>query len=276
MSMASEITRLQNDKTAIINTLTAQGVTVPADASFDDVATLIASISGGDTFEGLQLVSTDQTTIRPTAYKWKGDTIPSYGLYYYYFGAGNDQRCTIDLSDVEYVNQYGLGNSGLEPINASNIKEMDSYALALRQGITANDLRSKILNLESYTGYGIGRGTNINSVFRSNESTNYFGTILCPKIEHVPQFAFYAIKVDMNVQLGSIGYPVRSVGQKPFGGSMTGTNTITVYTTGELLNTLKTAIEDAAGINTTFIYKASEATTYNGTSYAAGDTILTI
>ena len=47
MSIASEITRLQNDKTAILNALTAQGVTVPADASFDDVATLISSISGG-------------------------------------------------------------------------------------------------------------------------------------------------------------------------------------------------------------------------------------
>ena len=275
MSIASEITRLQNDKTSILNALTAKGVTVPSDASFDDVATLIASISGGGTFEGLQLVSTDQTTTRPTAYKWKGDTIPSYGLYYCYHGAGSGQRCTIDLSDVEYVNQYGFGNSGLEPINASNIKEMGSCALALRQGITTNDLRSKILNLESYTGYGIGRSTDVHSVFRSNENTNYFGTILCPKIEHVPQYAFYSIKVDMNVQLGSIGYPVQSVGQKPFGGGMTGTNTITVYTTGELLNVVKTAIEDNAETNTTCIYKASEATTYNDISYSAGDTITT-
>lgn len=246
-----------------------------SDATLSDAVTrLVAGYgSGGGTFEGLQLVSTDQTTGRPTEYKWKGDTIPIYGLYYLYYGAGNGQRCTIDLSNVEYVNMQGLGSSGLEPTNVINIKEMDSFALAIRQDVNQNDLRSKILNLENYTGYGIGRSTNINSVFRSGNSTNYFGTILCPKIEHVPMYAFYALKNNITVQLGSIGYPVRSVGQNPFAGGMTGTNTITVYTTGELLTTVKTAIENQAGTNTTFIYKASEATTYNGTSYAAGDTI---
>lgn len=46
MSIASEITRLQNDRDDIFDALTAKGVTVPANTSFDDVATLIASISG--------------------------------------------------------------------------------------------------------------------------------------------------------------------------------------------------------------------------------------
>ena len=244
------------------------------DATLSDAVTrLVEGYGSGGTFEGLQLISTDQTTGRPTTYEWKGNTIPTYGLYYSYYGAGAGYRCTIDLSNVEYINQYGLGGSGFEPINASNIKEMDSYALALRNTLGSNDLRNKTINLESYTGYGIGRSTTIHSIFRSADNTNYFGTILCPKIEYVPQYAFYAMRHDMNIQLGSIGYPVRSVGEKPFGGNMIGTNIITVYTTGALLDTVKTAIENQAGTNTTFIYKASEATTYNGTSYAAGDTI---
>jgi hypothetical protein len=264
--------------TDAINALTtyANGVTGKSDTNLPDAVRSLADGygQGGGTFEGLRLVSVDSNTGKPTSYKWEGDTIPVYGLKYFYYSNDNGLRCTIDLSNVEYIKQSALDCSGLEPINTLNIKEMDSYALSLRQAINTNDLRSKTLNLENYTGYGIGKNTNVNSVFRSGAGANYFGTILCPKIEHVPQYAFYSISCDMTVQLGSVGYPVRTVGQKPFG-SATGTNTITVYTTGALLDTVKTAIENSAGANTTFIYKASEATSYNGTEYAAGDTILT-
>lgn len=47
MSIATEITRLQNDSTAIAAAIEAQGVTVPSGSGFDDYATLIASIEGG-------------------------------------------------------------------------------------------------------------------------------------------------------------------------------------------------------------------------------------
>lgn len=268
----------QSDLTDSIEALTtySNDVTGESDTTLSDAVHTLADGygQGGDTFEGLRLVSADSNTGRPTSYKWEGDTIPAYGLKYCYYGTGNGQRCTIDLSNVEYVKQYALDCSGLEPINTLNIKEMDSYALSLRQTINANDLRSKTLNLENYTGYGIGKSTNVNSVFRSGDNTNYFGTILCPKIEHVPTYAFCNVKSNMTIQFGSIGFPVRTVGQRPFLNA-TGTNTITVYTTGSLLDTVKTAVENSAETNTTFIYKASEATTYNGTEYAAGDTMLT-
>lgn len=267
MSLTSRIQAL----TTYANEVTGASDTTLADA----VATLASGYGGGSgTFEGLQLVSVDQTTGRPTAYKWIGDTIPSYGLYYSYYSTGNGQRCPIDMSEVEYLNPYALCNSGLEPINVQNIKEMDSYALALRGQIVGNDLRNKTINLANYTGYGIGGKTSINSILRSGDRNNFFGTILCPKIEFVPQYFLYANNNDMTVQLGSISYPVRAVGRRPFGAE-TGTNTVTVYTTGALLDSIKTDIEDSKGSATTFIYKASENTTYNGTSYNAGDTILT-
>ena len=47
MSIATEISRLQADKTAIANAIAAKGVTVPSGAGYDDFATLIGSISGG-------------------------------------------------------------------------------------------------------------------------------------------------------------------------------------------------------------------------------------
>ena len=47
MSIASEITRLQNDSAAIASAIEAKGVTVPSGSGFDDYAGLIANISGG-------------------------------------------------------------------------------------------------------------------------------------------------------------------------------------------------------------------------------------
>ena len=241
-----------------------------------EMPTEIASIeTGGGSFDGLQLVSVDSTTGRPTQYKWKGDTIPVYGLHYCYYGAGNNQRCTLDLSEVEYVSQYGLSNSGLEFINVHNIKEMDTSALASRVMTSGNDLRSKTLNLASYTGYGLGGKKTINSVMRSNEGYNFYGTILCPVIEFIPQYMFYANKHNMTVQLGSVGHAVQECRERPFGSAATGTNTVTVYVTGDKLDTIKTAIQEQTPSTTTFIYKAAETTTYNGTTYQADDTILT-
>ena len=47
MSIASEITRLQNDRSDIFASLTNKGVTVPANATYDDVAGLIDDIPTG-------------------------------------------------------------------------------------------------------------------------------------------------------------------------------------------------------------------------------------
>lgn len=47
MSIASEITRLQGVKSNILQAITDKGVTVPSSAKLDDVALLIASITGG-------------------------------------------------------------------------------------------------------------------------------------------------------------------------------------------------------------------------------------
>lgn len=74
------------------------------------------------------------------------------------------------------------------------------------------------------------------------------------------------------VEVGSIGYTVTYVHQHAFSTSMAGT--ITIYTVGDNVDTFLTKIRTAT-TSATVIFKASEATTYNGTSYAAGDTILT-
>lgn len=76
------------------------------------------------------------------------------------------------------------------------------------------------------------------------------------------------------VQLGSVGHAVTWAANNAFQRCTQSGLTITVYTTGNNSNSLLTAIR-AGATNATIIIKASEATTYGGTSYAAGDTIVT-
>lgn len=77
-----------------------------------------------------------------------------------------------------------------------------------------------------------------------------------------------------NVQLGSIGHGVTTLHNLFFEQDTQTSLTITIYTTGSYADTLVTNARNSA-TNATIVIKASEATTYNGTSYSAGDTILT-
>ena len=90
------------------------------------------------------------------------------------------------------------------------------------------------------------------------------------------QRAFGGCPLLETVQLGSIGYTVTSMHPYTFYQLTQSTLTITVYTDGSHVDTLLDRIKSNTGaVNSTVIFKASEATTYNGTSYAAGDTMLT-
>ena len=75
-------------------------------------------------------------------------------------------------------------------------------------------------------------------------------------------------------EIGSEGYTVTAVAQNTFNLCTQSGLTITIYTNGSHADTLVSDVRRYA-TNATIIIKASEATTYNGTSYAAGDTILT-
>ena len=75
-------------------------------------------------------------------------------------------------------------------------------------------------------------------------------------------------------EFGSIGYSVTAARPDIFTGCTQTGLTITVYTTGTYADTLLANIRNGA-TNATIIIKASEDTTYNGTSYAAGETMIT-
>ena len=104
-------------------------------------------------------------------------------------------------------------------------------------------------------------------------------TVYLPKITHLnasgisQRGVFRGCTALESVQIGSVGYSVTVANNNFYGDTQTGL-TITVYTTGAYADTALTNIRNGA-TNATIIIKAAEATTYNGTAFAAGDTIIT-
>ena len=193
-----------------------------------------------------------------------------------YFGYYGTSPALVHFVDKPTYLEESALNRAFISVDMSTLESVeDCGSAAFSVSVTsANDLRAESLVLPSFTG-----ARKIGSRFRGANAPNdayYYGTIILPKVQKIGSYDFYQTRVSNAVfQLGSVGFPVTECDQRPFGGS-TGSGTITVYTTGALLDTIKTAIQNSAGSNYTFIYKASEATTYGGNIYAAGDTMLTV
>ena len=76
------------------------------------------------------------------------------------------------------------------------------------------------------------------------------------------------------LEVGSVGHGVVGFKDIALYGCTQSFLTVTIYTTGSNADTMLANIRNSA-TNATIIIKAAEATTYNGTEYAAGDTIVT-
>lgn len=85
---------------------------------------------------------------------------------------------------------------------------------------------------------------------------------------------FYQDTSLKTVTLGKVGNTISGITNNTFGGCTQTGLTITIYTNATYVDTLRTNIRNGA-TKATIIIKASEETTYNGTTYNAGDTILT-
>lgn len=76
------------------------------------------------------------------------------------------------------------------------------------------------------------------------------------------------------LEVGSVGHGVVGFKDIALYGCTQSFLTVTIYTTGSNADTMLANIRNSA-TNATIIIKAAEATTYNGTEFAAGDTIVT-
>lgn len=103
--------------------------------------------------------------------------------------------------------------------------------------------------------------------------------LLLPKCTAV-ETAYYAgvfgnMSALTNLQIGSVGYGLsKAFSERNFNGNTQSGLTVTVFVKTDIVDTLVANIRNGA-TNATIIIKAAEATTYNGTEYAAGDTIVT-
>lgn len=271
MSLTSRIQAL----TTYANSVTGQNDTNLSDA----VATLASGYGGGGgSSQGVEVITDNNGKI--TDYVVHGFTdVPDLLLNYIsYSSAPND----VPLPVISFTdNPTILGRLALSYAKAkvdwSGLSAMEKVrgesAFALTY-VAQDPMTDSVVDLPNFKGYVDGTHT-AGSCFRTT-STYAPKTYRLPKMEVIPQYAWYQYAVqNIDITIGSVGHGVTSSKSRPFGGTSNATGIVTIYTTGDVLDALKTAVTENAGSGLTFIYKASEATTYNDTSYSAGDTILT-
>lgn len=240
----------------------------------------IESISGGgDITDGIVVTAIDADKY-VTSVDYYGEVLPRY-----IFGAarGDNDFSWSHLRSIDFKSQnvyLTRGNffyCGLYELSTTAIKGRDpsiSWQYNNNTHATAcfRHMKSLVtLSLPEFVGflnhYEIAGCTALKTVY-------------LPKVTKLASYGssnrgcFLGDTALENVQIGSIGYAVDNVDTNPFGGCTQSGLSITIYTTGSYTDTAVANIRRGA-TNATIIVKASEVTTYGGTSYAAGDTIVT-
>lgn len=250
----------------------ANNTTGESDATLTDaVQTLVDGYGQGGDYTGLEILAYNSNGSVIEA-NWHGDLPRGAFIYWWYNYTPVPVHLVDHPTNIPYAAfQNSYVHPDIQTLDA--VEKVDSYAFTHSSSV-GNSFREAVLSLPNFTGSGF-QEYNPHSRFR-NSNAYYYGAFYFPKMQRICDFDWYQNSVpDIQIQMGSVGYPVTRCGQRPFGSS-TGSGTITVYTTGALLDTIKTAIQNQASASYTWIYKAAEATEYGGVSYAAGDTMLTV
>lgn len=241
----------------------------------DAVTRLVAGYGGGGIENGVEIKAVDSSG-RPTSIVFYGGAISTCLL-----GSRSSDFCfsyveNISLKDaIESIGQYAFSYFGakrtnsedMEIIFSSGLTTIDKYAFACC-GFT------KLSFPETFT------GRLSDNVFLNATKLK---EVVLPGITSLDTSGgngngqFYGCTALENVQVGSVGHGVTVVKPWNFRNCTQTTLIITLYTTGNLVDEHLTKLRDSSygATGATIIFKASEATTYNGNSYAAGATILT-
>lgn len=262
MSLTSRIQAL----TAYANEVTGKSDTTLSDA----VESLADGYGGGGGYDGIEIVTGANNSVE---YIFHMQEIPPYVLNYVGYNSGTTSRIIRFATKPTKINAWAFANvralidwTGLTELETIN----GDYALAPQYSSTY-DGSSDVVNLPKF----IGATSSDLAVSLFRQGNAYAPkTFILPLCTVIPQYAWYQYSAqNVDITIGSIGHGVTMSNTQPFGGTSNATGTVTIYTTGDVLDTLKTAVQNSAGSGLTFIYKASENTTYKGTSYSAGDTI---
>lgn len=272
--MSSPLTDKINALTAYANEVTGESDTTLSDA----VASLADGYGQGGGYAGIE-VKTDANG-KITDYIFHGvEAIPPYALNYLFYSPNVSQypAPTVSFADKPKIIGDGALRQARVYVDWAGLSDVEKvgtdYALSLSYSSSV-DMRSQTVNMASYKGYdSTYSGVNL---FRPQNANNPYGprTFVLPVCAIIPQYAWYQYAgTDLSFTIGSVGHAVTESKGRPFGSTSNASGTVTIYTDGAHLDSVKAAVEDSAGSGLTFVYKASEATTYNGVSYSAGDTI---
>lgn len=256
----------------------ANGITGKNDTTLSDAVASLADGygQGGGISQGIEIVTDSNGKI--TDYIFHMETVPDFVLNY--LGYNRNDR-TDGIPNIKFavkpkhIGAYAFNKAKVK-MDWSGLSEIETidgeFALSLSYS-QYNDASADVVNLPKFVGYTT---TNVSvSLFRT-ESVHAPKVFNLPVCAVIPQFAWYQFAVtDLDVTIGSIGHAVTGSRVQPFGSTSKASGTVTIYTKGDVLDTLRTAVQQYAGANISFVYKAAETTTYNDVNYQAGDTILT-
>ena len=247
-----------------INALTtyANEVTGGSDATLSDAVHTLASGyggGGGNITDGIVVTARDSNGYA-TAVDFYGTVVQPKQFYNRTTGDGGwTSLSTISFkNEVVEIKQSGFYSCGkLTAVDLSSVKTIGTNAF--------ESCKLSLVTVPELTSLG-------SNAFITCTSLQ---TFVAPKLRNCnASRALRQCKALTTVQLGSVGYGVTSVSNALFEQDTQSGLTITIYTTGSYTDTAVANTRNGA-TNATIIVKASEATTYGGTSYAAGDTIVT-
>ena len=229
------------------------------------MVTEIAAIPSGTTITlGVKINSFNSSDRSPNDVDIYCDGEIPYSAFAYYqkWGIGNSNGVCNFHGKPTIVNAYAFRNlKRMDSLDVSEITSICAYAFASCEWKST----TSIVEFSKCTSV---RGTAQFYEVKGLEKVSF------PKLTSYPANFFGNLAALTYAQFGSVGHGVTS-----FSNSALKTQTkpeleVTIYTDGTRVDTVLANARNGA-TNATIIIKASEATTYNGTSYAAGDTILT-
>lgn len=250
------------DNSLINKTVTANGTYLASDDDADGYDSVTVNVAGGgvDITDGIVVTARDSNGYA-TAVDFYGTVVQIKQFYNRTTGDGGwTSLSTISFkNEVVEIKQYGFYSCGnLTTVDLSLVTTVGSNAF--------QDCRAlSLVTVPELTSLGTNAFITCTSL----------QTFVAPKLMNCNvSRALRQCLALTTVQLGSVGYGVTSISNFFFEQDTQTGLTITIYTTGSYVNTALTNTRNGA-TNATIIIKASEVTTYGGTSYAAGDTIVT-
>ena len=225
-------------------TITANGTYSASDDSADGYSSVTVNVPGVNITDGMVITEWDTNGTRPKAVEIYGD-VPNYMFGQY----NNSYSAGINLTSVTFHNTAKIGYAAFQRTALVSITIPDSVNSIGEQCFRGQTALAHYVHENARDLYGYNK----------------------PAVKALQ----YGLGHLEDMQLGAVGKPVTAIYKDAFSNNQApSTAVFTIYTTGDNVNTI------LAGMRTylttqQIVFKAAEATTYNGTSYAAGATILT-